>query len=172
MKLYLIRHGETDANARGIVQGWLDTELNEKGTAQAIEAARQFNESIGAIYSSDLKRAVNTAKEFRARYQAIPYFEDSRLRERNFGDATGSPRESFNWDEFWSVSDHSTIANAEILDSFTQRVEAFLVELKTKPFSSVLIVTHAGVLNRVQTILDSNHRHYSHPNASILEIEI
>lgn len=172
MKLYLVRHGETDANARGIVQGWLDTELNQKGIAQATEAAKNFNKPIDAIYASDLKRAKRTAQEFRAYYKDTPFFEDARLRERNFGDAAGTHRTEHDWEQFWSIEDRATIPNAEIINDFTARVVDFLNELKSKPYKSVLIVTHGGVLNRVQAIFDPSHTHHPHPNASILEVEI
>lgn len=170
MRLYLIRHGETNENAQGIVQGWLDTELNEKGIAQAVKAAEGFDEPIDAIYSSDLKRAVRTAREFRNRYPNVPYFEDARLRERNFGDAAGTHRDEHNWEQFWSVEDRSTIPNAEIISDFTKRVSEFLEELKAKDYDAVMVVAHGGVLNRVQFILDSRHLHHSHANASILEV--
>ncbi len=172
MKLYIVRHGETDANAQGIVQGWLDTELNETGIAQAIEVAKNFNKPIDAIYSSDLRRAIKTAREFRNHYVSTPYFEDIRLRERNFGDVAGTHRDEHDWEQFWSLEDQVTIPNAETLSDFTRRVADFLDDLTTNPYNSVLIVAHGGVLNRVQAILDADHQHYSHPNASILEIEM
>ncbi|HEY8886079.1 MAG TPA: histidine phosphatase family protein [Candidatus Microsaccharimonas sp.] len=172
MRLYIVRHGETDANAQGIVQGWLDTELNKKGLAQAVDTASDFSKPVDAIYSSDLKRAMRTAQEFRDHYVDVPYFEDRRLRERNFGDAAGTHRDNHDWEQFWSIEDRSTIPNAEIINDFTMRVKDFLDELKTKPYASVLVVTHGGVLNRIQTILDPNHQHYSHENTSILEIDI
>ncbi len=172
MKLYIVRHGETDANAEGVVQGWLDTELNENGIRQAIEGAHNFDKSIDAIYASDLKRAARTAREFRAHYEDTPYFEDVRLRERNFGDAAGTHRSNYDWEQFWSTEDRSIIPNAEILNDFTARVESFLNELRAQPYESVLIVAHGGVLNRVQAILNPNHEHFSHPNASILEVDI
>lgn len=172
MKLFIVRHGQTDANVNGIVQGWLDTELNETGITQAVQAARNFKSEIDVIYSSDLKRAVRTAAEFRNNRQNIPYFEDVRLRERYFGDATGTSRDEHDWEQFWSIDDETNIPNAETLNDFTARVKNFLDELRTKPYSAVLIVTHGGVLNRIQTILDPNHQHYAHENASILEIDI
>lgn len=172
MKLYLVRHGQTNANAQGIVQGWLDTELNENGIAQAIEVAEHFHASIDAIYSSDLKRAVRTAQEFRKHLPNVPYFEDARLRERNFGDAAGTHRDDHDWEQFWSVEDRSTIPSAEVILDFTKRVSEFLDELKTKDYEAALIVTHGGVLNRVQSILDPNHMHHPHANASILEVVI
>lgn len=171
VKLYTVRHGETDANVQGIVQGWLDTELNEKGLAQAVDVAKTFDKAIDAIYSSDLKRAIRTAEEFRNRYKATPYYQDNRIRERNFGDATGTHRDEHDWEQFWSAEDYSTIPNAEILSDFTKRVTDFLDELKSKHYQSVLIVTHGGVLNRIQSILDPHHVHFPHDNASILEID-
>ena len=172
MKLYILRHGETDANVQGIVQGWSDTRLNEKGLAQAITSAGSFDQPIDAIYSSDLKRASETADKFRVHYAHVPYFQDERIRERNFGDATGTHRDEHNWEQFWSVDDHVTIPNAETLNDFTKRVADFLDELKTKPFQSVLIVTHGGVMNIVQTIIDPDHKHFPHANTSILEVDI
>lgn len=172
MKLYLLRHGETDANVQGIVQGWLDTKLNEKGLNQARDAARMFNKTIQAIYSSDLTRARSTAEEFRLRHVDVPYFEDARLRERNFGDAAGTHRDRYDWEQFWSLDNRVTIPNAETLNDFTARVVSFLEDLKKQPYDTVLIVTHGGVLNRIQAILDPRHRHYSHANATMLELKL
>ena len=172
MKLYLVRHGETDANAGGIVQGWLDTSLNEKGFAQAAQVANEFNEGIDVVYSSDLMRAAQTAAEFRKKYANVPYLEDARLRERNFGDATANHRDEYDWEQFWSLDDRVTIPNAEVLTDFTARIMAFLDELKRQQYESVLIVTHGGVLNRIQYILDPSHKYQPHKNASILEVDI
>ncbi len=172
MKVYLVRHGETDENATGIVQGWLDTSLNEKGLKQARFIADKFNEDIEAIYSSDLKRASRTAHEFVLKYRNIPYTEDSRLRERNFGEASGTHRDSHDWEQFWSLNDSVSIEGAETLDEFTKRVSNFLDELKQKPYDSVLVVAHGGVLNRMQAILDPDHSHVPHKNASIIQIKV
>ena len=172
MKLYIVRHGETNENAAGIVQGWLDTELNEKGVAQAVAAAEGFSQPVDAIYSSDLKRAVRTAAEFRKRNTDVPYYEDARLRERNFGDAAGTHRDEHDWEQFWSVEDRSTIPNAEVITDFTKRVKDFLDDLKRKDYGAVIVVAHGGVLNRVQAILDPAHTHHPHGNATILEVVI
>ena len=67
MKLITVRHGKTKANEMGLSQGHLNTEvanLNEEGITQAKKVAKRLkNEKIDIIYSSDLKRAKNTAKE-------------------------------------------------------------------------------------------------------------
>lgn len=172
MRLFIIRHGETNENAQGIVQGWTDTALNEKGLAQAAEAADNFNQDIEAIFSSDLQRATQTAEEFRKHYPTLPYFEDLRIRERDFGDAAGTHRDNHDWEHFWSAKDTTKIPNAETLNEFNDRIRDFLEYLKTKDYSKVLIVAHGGVLNQVHKILNPDYIRQSHQNASIIEVDI
>lgn len=172
MKLYIARHGETNENATGIVQGWLDTPLNQNGLEQARLAAMNFNKAIDAIYSSDLQRATRTAEEFKKKHKTLPYFEDVRLRERDFGKATGTHRDEHDWEQFWSLNDTVSIEDAETLSEFTERVSGFLDELRKQPYDAVLLVAHGGVLNRVQAILDPTHTHIPHKNASIISVEI
>ena len=63
MKLYFVRHGETDMNARNMFYGWYDADINEKGISQAEELREAFKDiPIDAIYSSNLKRAYHTAE--------------------------------------------------------------------------------------------------------------
>ena len=61
--IYLARHGETDDNARRVVQGWIDTPLNERGREQARElAANVKGLGIASIWTSHLARAAETAR--------------------------------------------------------------------------------------------------------------
>ena len=63
MRLYLVRHGQTDMNKRNMFYGWTDADINETGIQQA-EMLRQYFRQIpiDAIYSSDLRRAAHTAE--------------------------------------------------------------------------------------------------------------
>lgn len=62
MRIFLLRHGETDWNLQGRCQGSADIDLNERGKQQAREITAALSvEKIHAIYSSDLKRALQTA---------------------------------------------------------------------------------------------------------------
>jgi len=81
----LIRPGETDWNQMGRWQGWAATPLNEHGRLQA-ERLANFVRNIGmsALYSSDLRRAKETAERIAARLAYAPIY-DARLRERNIG---------------------------------------------------------------------------------------
>lgn len=170
--VFFVRHGETQANADGIVQGWLDTDLNEQGQSQARRAAEAFEEAVDIIFSSDLKRASQTAAHFRSRLPDVPYKEDRRLRERNFGDASGQHKDGLDWEVFWASSDTVSIPNAEILNDFDARVRDFLDELRSSDYEKVLVVTHGGTINRVQSILGGENVHNPHGNASVTHISL
>jgi Fructose-2,6-bisphosphatase len=94
--LGLVRHGQTDWNARGILQGQTDIPLNEEGMAQAklLAGRLQREEAIwDAVVTSDLKRAFMTGKLI-ADALGIPLLPpDARLRERSFGEAEGTTEE-------------------------------------------------------------------------------
>lgn len=84
-RLLLVRHGETDWNADGRVQGHLDVPLNEAGRAQARRvAAALAGAGIAAVYSSDLSRAADTAASIAARV-GLDVRRDPALRERHLG---------------------------------------------------------------------------------------
>ncbi len=85
-EIYIVRHGETEWNALGKYQGWSDVPLNERGRAQA-EACAERLESVEfhTIVSSDLSRAMDTAKTI-AKYQdGLDVISTEALREINFG---------------------------------------------------------------------------------------
>lgn len=170
MNLFLIRHGETNENHAGIIQGWLDTEISTIGKQQAERAADLFNEPINAIISSDLKRCTATALPFRNKYPSVPYSEDNRLRERGFGEAQGSHTSLQDWEVFWSVRDSVSIKGAETLDDFDARVHAFLEDIRQEPYTSVLIVTHGGTINRILSIVSGNEGYRPVANSSVTKI--
>jgi len=87
--IYLVRHGETVDNARQIMQGQTQGELNERGIGQARQVAdRMASEPIDAIVSSDLRRAVHTA-EIIAAPHGLALTTTPLLRERDWGSFTG-----------------------------------------------------------------------------------
>lgn len=86
MRLYLVRHGQTDMNKRNMFYGWTDADINETGIQQA-EMLRQYFRQvpIDAIYSSDLRRAAHTA-EIIAAGKDMKVHYDSAFRELYYGD--------------------------------------------------------------------------------------
>jgi broad specificity phosphatase PhoE len=92
VRILLARHGETVFNVEGRWQGQSDSPLTERGLAQARELARALaDEPIAAIYSSDLGRALHTAREVAA-VHTRPVTADRRLREIDTGAWTGKSR--------------------------------------------------------------------------------
>jgi broad specificity phosphatase PhoE len=89
----IARHGETDWNTAGILQGWMDVEINDEGRRQAFEmAAALAGAGFSSICSSPLRRAAETA-EIIARELGLPPPELLEgLKERNFGVIQGIPK--------------------------------------------------------------------------------
>jgi 2,3-bisphosphoglycerate-dependent phosphoglycerate mutase len=94
MRLYLIRHGETEYNHTQRVQGWGEVPLNDRGIAQAAQLARRVaaDYSLDHIYTSDLRRTVMTACILGAETGAGLTHEPL-YRERNPGDLSDKPYE-------------------------------------------------------------------------------
>lgn len=89
MRIFLLRHGETDWNLQGRCQGVTDLDLNDQGKQQALDIANYLSkEKVDAIYSSDLQRAVRTAEAIK-RSHNITVTIDSDFRELNHGEFEG-----------------------------------------------------------------------------------
>ena len=97
MRVILTRHGETKENKKTIVQGHMPGHLSELGKKQAeMVAIRLKDEKIDFIYSSDLKRAADTAKEIAKYHPDIPIEFTKELRERNLGEFQGKCSKEIN----------------------------------------------------------------------------
>lgn len=94
MRVYLIRHGETDYNREGKMQGHGEVPLNDTGIAQATRLAQRLaGESIDHIYASDLRRTVMTATVI-ASHTGASLSYDPGFRERDPGELTGNHYET------------------------------------------------------------------------------
>ncbi len=97
MAIILVRHGETALNAARIVQP-ADTPLSARGLAQADALGRRLAaQAPGAIVSSDLPRAWQTAQAV-ARHSGLPIEPSALLQERNFGDLRGRAYDTLGFD--------------------------------------------------------------------------
>ncbi len=86
----MIRHGETDWNYFGRIQGSTDIPLNDRGRAQARSVAQYLGrEHWDSIYSSPLSRAFDTATAIAGETGIPDIVTDPRLQERDFGEAEG-----------------------------------------------------------------------------------
>ncbi len=146
MKLFITRHGQTDWNLRGIIQGTTDIPLNDTGRAQALTVAKELKEEkLDAIIVSPLKRAVETA-EIINQWHQLPIQCDERLAERCFGDYEGTPIADFDFCGFWNQEKEANFPSCEKTSDFFLRVHSFIEECRVKYANqNVLAVAHGGV---------------------------
>jgi probable phosphoglycerate mutase len=156
-EIILIRHGETDWNVERRIQGHCDIPLNREGERQAAALGRALaSESLDAVISSDLQRAMQTARAI-----AVPHglsmFADCELRERCFGAFEGLTHEEIRarypdhysaWrareaDAQFPAAQHA----AETLRDFSSRAVNAVARLAAGNFRTLAIVTHGGVLD-------------------------
>ncbi len=91
MRLYLVRHGETESNRLGLALGRDDVPLNERGLRQAGQVAGALaGESLAAVYSSPLQRTLNTARAI-AEGHGLEVGVEERLIEMEIGEVEGLP---------------------------------------------------------------------------------
>jgi probable phosphoglycerate mutase len=90
IRILLIRHGETDFNLTHHFQGRIDIPLNKEGENQAQALALALkDESLTAIYSSPLIRAMETARSIKAFHPSAPLFKEEGLSEMDLGEFDG-----------------------------------------------------------------------------------
>jgi len=174
----MVRHGETVWNTEKRHQGHLDSPLTKTGQAQGQALAERlagFN--LQAIYSSDLMRALDTARLIDPHRQ-LPIQSDTRLRERHFGIFQGLTLEEvrlrypFEYERHQSHDPDYVIPGGESLRQFYRRTtEAFAELVGRQEEGTILAVTHGGVLvNQFKHVLDiplEAHRRFSMLNTSV-----
>lgn len=141
--LLLVRHGETDWNADGRLQGHTDRPLNEYGRRQAQQLAEELDgEELEAIYSSDLARARETA-EIVGQRLGLPTVLDPDLREKDWG----------TWEGLTAVERDRVEFVGESTEAHQERMLRALRRISQRHPGGgrVLVVTHGGSMRRVQT---------------------
>jgi broad specificity phosphatase PhoE len=172
----LFRHGQTDANRYGIVQGHLDYPLNEKGIEQAkalAEKIRLKHPDIVAIYSSDLERAHQTAQET-ANALWLPIQKKALLKEIHYGIAEGMCFEEF-FSEY-TVSfeelnrkyptrkerwDHTNIPKSETTNQLLERIKEELTRIaEHHPDEKIAVFSHGTAICTFLTDLLGSSQEY------------
>ena len=181
MRLRLVRHGETDWNAQGRIQGHIDIPLNDRGRAQARELAQALSGSGAAlVITSDLARARETA-EIVAAHLGIPLQVSDRLRERRLGALQGMTAADLGASEpgfvARMVNDPGTRPEgAETLEEFRARIAAFLDDLVARPpADDVILVVHGGTVRAAMLALVGDDHRRALPrvgNCAVVRVDV
>ncbi len=154
MRLWLVRHGETEANVAGLYSGHAPTPLTERGIAQAQTLGTLLrNVPVDNVLCSELERACHTTQLILGDRE-IPVRNMPELNEMFFGDwemrhhrdlAREDAENYAVWCNDWQ---NATPTNGEGFQAFSQRVERFIAQLADyKTCQNLLVVSHQGVLS-------------------------
>ncbi|HCB1679170.1 adenosylcobalamin/alpha-ribazole phosphatase [Citrobacter sp. RHBSTW-00696] len=154
MRLWLVRHGETEANVAGLYSGHAPTPLTERGIAQAQTLGTLLrNVPVDNVLCSELERARHTTQLILAERE-VPVRNMPELNEMFFGDwemrhhrdlAREDAENYAVWCNDWQ---NATPTNGEGFQAFSQRVERFIAQLADyKACQNLLVVSHQGVLS-------------------------
>lgn len=152
MILLLVRHGESQFNAEGRVQGQLDVPLSDVGRRQAAAVAERLaGQPLDAIFASPLSRALETAQVIAARHR-LAVRTDDRLKEIHAGKFQGLTREEMaaNFPEEsrrWTAREPDfRIPGGETRRELAERGRAALEEIRESGGRHVAVVAHGGLL--------------------------
>lgn len=159
LTVYVIRHGETEANKNGVFQGHLDVPLSKKGYMQAERVAEALKDvRFDAVYSSDLSRAYETARAI-MRYHNCSLIADQRLREVNGGLLQGltdleiTERFPEFRKEFVESRYTARRPGGESFADLDERVQRAMADLlswnQDKPEATICVVSHGGAIRSI-----------------------
>lgn len=187
MKLYIVRHGETDWNKSRRIQGQVDIPLNEFGKSLARKTAKGLqNVRFDYCISSPLCRARETARLI-LEGRDVPILEDDRIMEMAFGDYEGKSLEKSRcelpdeFQKFFTDPENFVPANGgESFADLKKRTGEFLEDLiHKKEFEqcNILIATHgaalAGMLNNIKHLsLKEYWGQGVHKNCAVTEVQV
>ncbi|KAJ3676966.1 hypothetical protein LUZ60_002690 [Juncus effusus] len=155
-EIYLVRHGETLWNASRIIQGHFNSELNDVGRQQAMKVANRLSKEpkFAAIYSSDLKRAAETAQIISNHCDLKEVILEEALRERNLGDLQGltvidaQKMKPNSWKILLEdTRDQEIPGGGESLDQLYERCLSSLHKIASQHKGErVIVVSHGGFI--------------------------
>ncbi len=180
--IYLVRHGETDFNRRGVVQGsGIDSDLNELGQAQAAAFYESYqNTNFDKVYTSALKRTQQSVRQFLEK--GLPHEAYSQLNEISWGIREGKiPNYTDNdyykmLTESWSGGQTNLQADGgESPEDVTVRLQEMINLITSRPNEKLILVACHGrairilltmLLNKPLTEMDT----FPHSNLGLYEI--
>ncbi|MBE6577266.1 MAG: histidine phosphatase family protein [Ruminococcaceae bacterium] len=156
MKVYFIRHGQSESNSKREHGGWGQYPLTEQGKKEAMVAGKRLEGmKFDKVYSSDLIRTIQTQE---IAYPCDDVERSSLIREVNVGDLMGRTA-----DDCYAEYGDPYIKNKSIYDfsayggenyeQFYDRIYKFIKELEKQPYENVAIFCHGGMILTMMDIV-------------------
>jgi len=151
----IARHGETDWNVAGILQGWLDVRINDQGRRQAYELVAALGQAnFSLVCSSPLARSLETAEIIAHSLRLPPPVCIEGLKERNFGVIQGVPKAELAelnpvlLQQIMRRNPAADFEQGETMDEFADRILAALLFVgRHYPGQRILVITHGWVMD-------------------------
>ncbi len=157
MKLYIVRHGETEWNTVKKLQGWQNSDLTKKGIRGAKLLRNRLEDvKFDFIYSSPLSRAMETAEYIKKNDEKLIVLEE--VKEMGFGEWEGLEKEkletsySQEYYNFWNKPHLYKTSGGESFEDLYKRIERGLNKIIKNGGENVLLVSHGVVIKAIQTI--------------------
>ncbi len=181
MKLYIVRHGQSEWNEKHLVCGSTDAPLTEKGRTQAAETAAMVgeihkNHPIDLIIASPLQRALDTGRAIQAACGDVPLIIDERIKEIDVGESEGLPTSDQGFQNRMRQFPY-VHGEGESMLRFVHRIYSFLDDIKVRyADKTVLLACHNGVArvtcSYFHSMTNEEFMGYIVKNASVVEYEL
>ena len=155
-KVYLLRHGQSEANVRGILAGPDNSvNLSDKGVRESRIVSKHLQKiEFTQIYTSPISRCIQTINSLISAKPQIPLLIEERIAEMNYGDWNGKELKALSKKREWkSIQNQPSKFKFPQGESFLQlrkRVQSFLTEIERVP-GPVLVVSHGDVIKMMLT---------------------
>ena len=163
----IARHGETDWNRLGILQGWLEVPINALGRQQAVTLAKNLaRENFSAVWTSPLARALETAQIVASALHLPPPSSHVGLREKHFGAVQGVPKNELAelnpalLEQILRRNPAAEFVGGETMDEFADRVIEAIEDIGARHRGErILVITHGWVMDVVTRHIAGHPRH-------------
>ena len=150
--IFTVQHTQSEHHTNGMVGSWTDWNLTEPGKRQAERIAVKLKQELDGkeivLYTSDLKRAMQTAERIASQFRVVPVVKKE-LRERNLGRCCGKSvqwlRENLECDE--KTIDDRLFPDAESRRDEWKRLEPFFNQVMAEEAENIVIVSHGDLLS-------------------------
>ena len=151
-RIFTVQHTQSEHHTNGMVGSWTDWNLTELGKQQADQIAAKLKQELAGkdavLYTSDLKRAKQTADSIADQLQIVPVVK-MELRERNLGKCCGKSvqwlRENLECDE--KTIDDRLFSDAESRRDEWNRLKPFFDHVMAEESENIIIVSHGDLLS-------------------------